>query len=197
MPFHRRDFLKSSAALASASLIAPHVLGQQQSRTGALQGDVESGKVKFSPISGAGQKKEGGPPDALPPEKRVGYAIVGLGRLALEEVLPAFGECERSKPVALVSGHREKAETVAQQYGLDAKNIYSYDNYDQIAQNPAIQVVYVILPNSMHAEFAVRAAKAGKHVFSEKPMATSSQDCQRMIEACRQAGRKLGVAYRS
>jgi len=79
---------------------------------------------------------------------------------------------------------------------LPESSIYDYQSFDKIADNDDIDIVYVVLPNSMHAEYTIRAAKAGKHVFCEKPMATSSEDCRKMINACRDAGKKLGIAYR-
>ena len=81
-------------------------------------------------------------------------------------------------------------------YGVDPKHIYGYDNYDSLASNPAIDVVYVILPNSMHAEYTIRALKAGKHVLCEKPMANTPQDCEQMIAAAKAASRKLMIGYR-
>src|SRR5215510_10150117 len=106
-----------------------------------------------------------------PPGRKLGWAIVGLGSLAINQILPAFAKCEKSKVVALVSGHPDKANKLALRYGVDAKNIYNYENYDSIKNNPEVDVVYVVLPNSMHREYTVRAHRAGKHVLSEKPMA--------------------------
>ncbi|UOQ65182.1 Gfo/Idh/MocA family oxidoreductase [Hymenobacter volaticus] len=140
--------------------------------------------------------KSGPTPTPMPPDKRVGYALVGLGHLTLEEILPAFGECKKSKPVALVSGSPEKLKKVAQQYGIKPESCYSYDNYDKLKDNPEVQVIYIVLPNSMHAEYTVRGAQAGKHILCEKPMASSSAECQLMIDACKKANKKLMVAYR-
>ena len=70
------------------------------------------------------------------------------------------------------------------------KNLYTYQTYDQLRDNPDVDVVYIVLPNGMHAEYTVRAAKAGKHVLCEKPMANTPADCQQMIDACRQAGQE-------
>jgi predicted dehydrogenase len=131
-----------------------------------------------------------------PPGRKAGWAVVGLGELALGEIMGAFGSCERSRPVALVSGHRDKAEKVAARYEVNPKNLYGYDNFDSIRDNPEIDVVYIVLPNHMHAEYTIRALKAGKHVLCEKPMATSASECQQMIDAARQANRKLMIAYR-
>jgi predicted dehydrogenase len=133
-------------------------------------------------------------PDA--PGKKVGYAIVGLGQLAIWSILPAFAKCEKSKVVALVSGHADKANKIAARYGVNAKNIYNYENYDSIKNNPEVDVIYIVLPNSMHAEYSIRGLQAGKHVLCEKPMATKVSDCEAMIAAAKKADRKLMIAYR-
>jgi predicted dehydrogenase len=131
-----------------------------------------------------------------PPGKKLGWAIVGLGSLSIHQILPAFAECEKSKVVALVSGHPDKANKLAQRYGVDSKNIYNYENYDSLKNNPEIDVIYIVLPNGMHVEYTVRGLQAGKHVLTEKPMANSPAECQQMIDAARKADRKLMVAYR-
>ena len=83
------------------------------------------------------------------------------------------------KLAALITGHPdEKGKPLAAKYGIDPKNIYTYDNYDDIKNNPDIQAVYIVLPNAQHPEYTIRAAKAGKHVLCEKPMANSAADCQ-------------------
>ena len=106
------------------------------------------------------------PPDREPPElalpepakKRVGWAVVGLGKLAIEEVMPAFAQCRFARPAALVSGHRDKAERVAANYGIERKQLYDYKTYDRLIDDAEVEVVYIVLPNSMHAEYTVRAA---------------------------------------
>jgi predicted dehydrogenase len=128
--------------------------------------------------------------------RKIGYCIVGLGRISMGQFMPGVRISQRSRITALVSGHRDKAEKIASQYGVPREAIYSYENYEEIAHNPAIDAVYIALPNGMHAEYTIRAAQAGKHVLCEKPMATSSADCERMITACRKADRKLMIAYR-
>lgn len=135
-------------------------------------------------------------PTPLPPDKRVGYALVGLGHLTLEELMPAFGQCKKSKPVALVSGSPEKLRKVAQQYGIKPESCYSYADYEKLKDNPEVQAIYIVLPNSMHAEYVIRGAKTGKHILCEKPMANSVKECELMIAACQQAKVKLMVAYR-
>jgi len=127
--------------------------------------------------------------------RKIGYCAVGLGRIS-GIFMSAVKQSSQARMVALVSGYREKAEKIAADYGIAAKNIYSYDNFDSIADNPEIDAVYIGLPNSMHAEYTIRAARAGKHVLCEKPMAVSVAECQSMIDACRKANKKLMIAYR-
>jgi predicted dehydrogenase len=128
-------------------------------------------------------------------QEKTGYAVIGLGRIADHFMRGARGS-SNSQITALVSGHRDKAERIAQEYGIPSSSIYSYENIDRIAENKNVHAVYVALPNSMHAEYTVRSAKAGKHVLCEKPMATSVADCETMIAACNKAGVKLMIAYR-
>jgi predicted dehydrogenase len=103
---------------------------------------------------------------------------------------------QRWHVAGLVSGDLAKAGDWGRRYGVPEAGHYTYDTFDRIADNPAIDAVYIALPTALHAEFAVRAAQAGKHVFVEKPMAVSAAECQTMIDASRTAGRYLGVAYR-
>lgn len=130
------------------------------------------------------------------PGRKLGWAIVGLGRLAINQILPAFAKCEKSKVTAFVTGDRAKGEKLAMRYGVSPSNIYNYQNYESLRDNPEVDIVYIVLPNGMHAEYTIRAAKAGKHVLTEKPMANTPKECEEMITACRQANRKLMVAYR-
>ena len=132
----------------------------------------------------------------LPDGQRVGFAVVGLGKLALGQIIPAIPKTRGVKLTALVSGHPDKAARIAEQNHVPASSIYSYESFDRIAQDPAIQVVYIVLPNFMHAEYTIRALKAGKHVICEKPMATSVADSEAMIAAAKAADRKLMIAYR-
>jgi glucose-fructose oxidoreductase len=131
-----------------------------------------------------------------PPGKQVGFALVGLGSLAINQLMPAFAKCRQAKLTALVSGRPDKAKQLAQVYGVDPKNIYGYDTYERLADNPAVDAVYVVLPNSMHPEYTIRALKAGKHVLCEKPMANTPQECEQMIAAAKAAKRKLMIGYR-
>jgi predicted dehydrogenase len=128
--------------------------------------------------------------------RRFGWCIVGLGRISMGHFMPGLTSSKTGKITALVSGHREKAEKQAAMYDVPSPSIYSYDNFDEIRQNKDIDGVYIALPNSMHAEYTIRAAKAGKHVLCEKPMATSIADCKAMIDACEKHHVKLMIAYR-
>ena len=130
------------------------------------------------------------------PDRPLGYAIVGLGGYGLGVIIPQFANCTHSKLVAVVSGDPAKARRVAAEHGLPERSIYSYETFDQIRDNPDVDIVYVCLPNSMHAEFVIRAARAGKHVMCEKPMAMSAAECVKMIAACKTANRKLMIGYR-
>lgn len=131
-----------------------------------------------------------------PPKKTVGFAIVGLGELAIEEIMPAFAHAKLARPVALVSGHRDKAQRVAATYGIPDNAIYDYASYDKLADNPNVEAIYIVLPNTMHAEFTIRGVKAGKHVLCEKPMSVSVPEGERMIAAAKDAKKKLMIAYR-
>jgi predicted dehydrogenase len=135
-------------------------------------------------------------PTPLPPGRRLGYAVVGLGHLALEEIIPALTSCKKSKLTALVSGSPEKMKKVAAQYGIEPGNCYSYQTFDHLRDNAEVDVIYIALPNSLHKEYVIRGAKAGKHILCEKPMAISSEECHEMIAACEKAKVKLMVAYR-
>ena len=122
--------------------------------------------------------------------------MLGLGRYSSGQLGPALLETKQCYLAGVVTGHPEKAEKWAAAYSLKKKNLYNYENMEQIADNPDIDIIYVVTPPGLHPEFVVRAAKIGKHVISEKPMATSVADCDRMIAACKAAKVKLGIGYR-
>jgi len=123
-------------------------------------------------------------------------ALVGLGSYATYELAPALQETSNCYLAGIVTGTPAKQKMWSDKYNIPQKNIYNYQNFDNISSNPDIDIVYVVLPVSMHKEYTIRAAQAGKHVISEKPMAISSADCQEMIDACKKAGRKLSIGYR-
>ena len=137
-----------------------------------------------------------GAPNDPPAEKKLGWAVVGLGRLALGQVMPAFAQAKLSKCVAFVTGHAEKNKDNIEKYNINPKSVYNYENYDTIKDNPEIDVVYNILPDSMHAEYTIRALNAGKHVLCEKPMCRSVKEAEDMIAAAKKNDRKLMIAYR-
>ncbi len=129
-------------------------------------------------------------------DRKLGYAIVGLGSYGLDVIIPQFANCTHSRLAAVVSGDPVKAKRVAAEHGLPASAVYSYASFDSIRNNPDVDIVYVCLPNALHAEYTIRAAKAGKHVMCEKPMAVSVAECEAMIAACKTANRKLMIGYR-
>jgi predicted dehydrogenase len=129
-------------------------------------------------------------------KRKLGYAVVGLGYYATNQILPRIADCEFAELKALVSGTPAKLEKFGAQYGIPKTHWYDYKSYDRIKDNPDIDLVYVVLPNSMHAEYSIRASQAGKHVLCEKPMAISSAECEAMIAAARKADRKLMIGYR-
>lgn len=127
---------------------------------------------------------------------KLGIALVGLGYYSTDLLAPALQMTEKCYLAGIVTGSPDKAVKWKEKYKIPDKNIYNYQNFDQIANNPDIDVVYVVLPPSMHREYVVRAAQAGKHVFCEKPMAPSVADCEAMIKACHDNKVKLSVGYR-
>lgn len=131
-----------------------------------------------------------------PSVRPVGIAPVGLGGIS-DTFMRACAKSSAINITGLVTGHpQEKGPKYSALYGVPSRSIYTYDTFDRIRDNPEIEAVYIGLPNSMHCEFTVRAAEAGKHVLCEKPMAISSAECQKMIDACRKANVKLMIAYR-
>lgn len=133
----------------------------------------------------------------LPVEgKKMGIALVGLGKYSADQLAPALQQTKNCYLAGIVTGTPEKAEAWKRKYNIADKNIYNYENFDSIVNNKDIDIIYVVLPNAMHAEYTVRAAKAKKHVICEKPMATSVEDAERMIAACKQNGVGLSIGYR-
>ena len=126
---------------------------------------------------------------------KIGYAAIGLGRIS-KLFMAGVQNSSNSKITALVSGHPEKAAMYAAQYGVPKSSIYNYENMHELKNNKEVQAVYIGLPNSMHAEYTIRSARAGKHVLCEKPMAVNVAECEAMIAACKSANVKLMIAYR-
>ena len=188
--YSRRNFLLGASSAVAAAGLASSASPQQPKPN-------QQEAIQLSQDHASTEQPEKIPGPFENQSQRTGFAVVGLGRLTLGEILPAMGKSKYCKPVALVSGDRDKARKVAAQYGIPDSGLYDYTTFDQIAQNPAVQVIYIVLPNSLHAEFTLRGAKAGKHILCEKPMATSTRDCERMIAATNAANVKLMIAYRS
>ncbi len=129
-------------------------------------------------------------------KERLGVALVGLGYYSTDLLAPALQLTTQCHLAGVVSGTPAKLAVWQQRHRLPDANLYDYGNFDTIANNPDIDVVYVVLPPSMHAEFTIRAAKAGKHVWCEKPMAPSVRECEAMIRACRDHQVTLAIGYR-
>lgn len=147
-----------------------------------------SAVVMFSPnclLAATNKKKD-----------RLGVALVGLGYYSTDLLAPALQQTKNCYLAGIVTGTPSKAEVWKKKYNIPDKNMYNYQNFDQIANNVDIDIVYVVLPPSMHEEYVVRAANAGKHVFCEKPMAITAKQCQSMIDACRKNKRSLAIGYR-
>ena len=130
------------------------------------------------------------------PGRKLGVALVGLGSLSTHQIAPALLKTNFCKLTGIVTGHPAKAAQWKTQYNIPDKNIYDYDTMGNMADNPDIDIVYVVTPNGLHADHTIKAAKAGKHVLCEKPMEVSPEKCQQMIDACKTAGKQLAVGYR-
>jgi predicted dehydrogenase len=133
---------------------------------------------------------------AAQPQRKLGFALCGLGSLATHQIAPALQKTANCRLAGIITGTPAKAVRWQAQYGIAAKNIYNYETMHRIADNPDIDVVYVVTPNGVHLDNALVAAKAGKHVYCEKPMEISVARCRQMIDAVKAAGRVLGVGYR-
>jgi predicted dehydrogenase len=129
-----------------------------------------------------------------PSSGRIRYAVVGLGHIAQVAVLPAFKHARNSSLAGLVSGSPKKLKELAKKY--DVQNTWSYDVYEECLHSGAIDAVYIALPNDLHNEYTVRAARAGIHVLCEKPLAVTRRDCETMIRNATMNGVKLMTAYR-
>src|SRR4051812_17511771 len=114
-------------------------------------------------------------------QKKIRYAVVGLGHIAQVAVLPAFAHAQNSELAALVSDDPEKLEKLGRRYKV--KSRFNYDQYDECLRSGVVDAVYIALPNHLHRPYAERAARAGVHVLCEKPMAVTEEDCLAMIRA--------------
>jgi len=128
--------------------------------------------------------------------RKLGIALVGLGGYSSGELAPALNETKHCYLAGIVSGSAQKREKWKKNYNLADKNVYDYHSFDSLKDNEEIDIVYVVLPNSMHADYVIRAAQAGKHVICEKPMAVTVEECDEMIKACKEANVMLSIGYR-
>ncbi|MGA2540521.1 MAG: Gfo/Idh/MocA family oxidoreductase [Verrucomicrobiota bacterium] len=134
---------------------------------------------------------------AVDPNRKIGFALCGLGGLSSSQLAPALQTTKHCRLAGIVTGTPAKAVAWKSKYNIPDKNIYNYETMGDMAGNPDIDVVYVVTPNALHGDLAIKAAKAGKHVLSEKPMEVSVEKCQKMIDACKAANRMLAVGYRN
>jgi predicted dehydrogenase len=133
---------------------------------------------------------------AAEPGRKLGVALCGLGSLSEHQIAPALLKTQHCRMAGLISGSPEKLERWGEKYEVPKRSRLTYETMDRLADDRDVDIVYVVTPNALHAEHTIKAARAGKHVFCEKPMEISVERCQQMIDACRAAQRKLGVAYR-
>src|SRR5207237_3552215 len=110
--------------------------------------------------------------------KKIRYAVVGLGHIAQMAVLPAFEHAENSELAALITGDREKRRELSRRYRVKG---YHYDDLERALKAEGVEAIYIATPNMLHREHAERAAGAGAHVLCEKPMATTQEDCEAMM----------------
>jgi predicted dehydrogenase len=128
--------------------------------------------------------------------RKIGFALCGLGSLSTQQIAPALQRTAHCRLAGIITDTPAKASGWKARYGIPDRSIYSYEGMHRIADNPDIDVVYVVTPNALHLEHATIAARAGKHVFCEKPMEVSVERCEQMISTVKAAKRLLGVAYR-
>ena len=140
----RRIFLRSAAA---ATTLASTSFAQSAATMPNAQDAVQ-----LSQIHGPSEEDEQAPGPFLAGDQRIGFAIVGLGRLSIDQILPAFGHSKYAKVTALVSGDHEKATKIAAQYGVNASSVYGYADFERLKENSEVKVIYIVLPNSLHAE---------------------------------------------
>jgi predicted dehydrogenase len=130
----------------------------------------------------------------MPATRKLGFAVVGLGKIAEDAVLPGFRNCKKAKLIAVVSRDAKKAERIARKF--KAPYHFHSDDFAACLKNPEISAVYIATPPGMHAMFACKAAAAGKHVLCEKPLAATPEQALKMVKACREASVRLMTAYR-
>ncbi|MEZ4825050.1 MAG: Gfo/Idh/MocA family oxidoreductase [Bacteroidia bacterium] len=129
-------------------------------------------------------------------KEKLGVALVGLGYYSTSILAPALQMTQHVELKGIVTGSPDKIPVWQEKYKIEDKNIYNYENMHQVANNPDIDIVYIVLPPALHAQYAIIGANAGKHVWCEKPMEISVEKCQSMIDACNKNKVKLSIGYR-
>ncbi len=133
----------------------------------------------------------------LPKQKKsLGVALVGLGYYSRDLLAPALQLTKHCHLAGIVTGSPEKIPVWQKKYNIPDGNVYNYENMDSVASNPKIDVIYIVLPTGLHAQYSIKAANAGKHVWCEKPMARTAKECQDIIDACKTNKVKLSIGYR-
>ncbi len=165
----RRSFLRTAAAGLGGMWIA----------------GAAGGAPRFDPRNAA--RREG---------RRLGFALVGLGSLSMNQIVPALAKTEHARLAGVVTGTPSKGRRMIEEYGLAPGSVYDYTTMERMRDNADIDVVVVVTPNGLHHRDTLAAARAGKHVLCEKPMANTAAECEEMIAACRRAGVKLAIGYR-
>ncbi len=132
----------------------------------------------------------------VPKQKVLGVALVGLGYYSRDLLAPALQQTRHCKLTGIVTGTPAKIPRWQKQYDIKENNVYNYENMHQIANNDEIDVIYIVLPTGLHCRYTTLAANTGKHVWCEKPMAVTADECQQMIDACRKNKVKLSIGYR-
>ena len=174
----RRRFLRQSVTAATGLLLAPGLVACGSTNSAA--------ETDPAPAPTPGKAKG----------KKLGIALLGLGSYSKGQIAPSLQFTKHCELRGIITGSPEKIPEWQQQYGIKDENVYTYDTMDELADNDDIDVVYVITPTATHRDFSVRAAKAGKHVWCEKPMAMNPRECQDIIDACRENNVRLAIGYR-
>lgn len=172
----RRKFLRQSVTAAAGLILVPTIIGC----------GPKSAAPSTSPVPASEPAKA----------RKLGIALLGLGSYSKGQIAPSLQFTKHCELRGIITGSPEKIPVWQKEHGIKDENVYTYDNLETIADNPDIDVVYVITPTATHKDFAVRAAKAGKHVWCEKPMAMTPEDCQAIIDACNENNVRLSIGYR-
>jgi predicted dehydrogenase len=137
-------------------------------------------------------------PSVILPKKKskLGVALVGLGNYSTNWLAPGLHETRHCELMGIITGTPEKIPVWQERYGITDRNVYDYENMHKIADNPDIDIVYIVLPNHLHAKYSIIGADAGKHVWCEKPMAMNVEECLAMIDAANKNKVQLTIGYR-